>query len=60
MQTILDQITALFKNYNDAPITVLDKLPQAGSDRHYFRIHTADKNYIATYGSNIRENETFI
>jgi len=60
MQTILDQITALFKNYNDAPITVLDKLPQAGSDRHYFRIHTADKNYIATYGSNIKENETFI
>jgi aminoglycoside/choline kinase family phosphotransferase len=37
----------------------MDKLPQAGSERHYFRIHSADKNYIATYGANIKENESF-
>jgi aminoglycoside/choline kinase family phosphotransferase len=60
MQTISDQIVSLFKSYNNAEILGLDKLPQAGSDRHYFRIYTADKNYIATYGSNVKENESFI
>lgn len=60
MQTISDQVSVLFSNYNNAPITSIDKLPQAGSDRHYFRIHTPGKNYIATYGTNLKENETFI
>ena len=60
MNTISDHITALFKQHNDASITAIDKLPQAGSDRHYFRLYTPGKNYIATYGSNIKENESFI
>ncbi len=60
MHTISDHITALFKQHNDAPITAIDKLPQAGSDRHYFRLFTPGKNYIATYGNNIKENESFI
>ena len=60
MQTISDHIIALFKKHNDADISSIDKLPQAGSDRHYFRIYTPAKNYIATYGSNIKENESFI
>ena len=60
MHTISDHITALFKQYNDATITAIDKLPQAGSDRHYFRLYTPGRNYIATYGSNIKENESFI
>ncbi|MEX0636036.1 MAG: phosphotransferase, partial [Ferruginibacter sp.] len=60
MESIIQQVTHLFTQYNDAPITAVDKLPQAGSDRHYFRIHAGDKTYIATYGSNIKENETFI
>ena len=50
----------MFGKYNSAPVKAIDKLPQAGSDRHYFRIHTAEKNYIATFGPNIKENETFI
>jgi UPF0042 nucleotide-binding protein len=60
MHTISDQLTTLFGQYNNDPITSIDKLPQAGSDRHYFRIHTPGKNYIATYGTNLKENETFI
>ena len=60
MQTISDHIVLLFKAYNDADILGVDKLPQAGSDRHYFRIYTAGKNYIATYGNNVKENESFI
>jgi aminoglycoside/choline kinase family phosphotransferase len=38
----------------------LKKIPQSGSDRIYFRIFTADSSYVATYGKNIRENDTFI
>ena len=60
MQQITADIKALFSKYNDAPITKLDKMPQAGSDRQYFRIHSNDRTFIATYGTNIKENETFI
>lgn len=60
MPLLSDQISQLFGKYNSAPVRAIDKLPQAGSDRHYFRIHTDEKNYIATYGPNIKENETFI
>jgi RNase adapter protein RapZ len=60
MQTVREEIVKLFQQFNDAPVTAIDKLPQAGSERHYFRIHTADKNFIATYGANLKENESFI
>lgn len=60
MFTTTDKIKELFTTFSKAEITSIDKLPQAGSERHYFRIHTVDKNYIATYGANIKENESFI
>ena len=60
MHTIRDRIKELFSNFSKEPITGVDKLPQAGSERHYFRIHTTDKNFIATYGANLKENESFI
>ena len=60
MLTTTDKIKELFANFSKEPITAIDKLPQAGSERHYFRIHTANKNFIATYGANIKENESFI
>ncbi|MBP6025372.1 RapZ C-terminal domain-containing protein [Ferruginibacter sp.] len=60
MLTTTDKIKELFTTFSKAEITSIDKLPQAGSERHYFRIHTVDKNYIATYGANIKENESFI
>ncbi len=60
MLTTTDKIKELFTTFSKAEITSIDKLPQAGSERHYFRIHTADKNYIATYGANVKENESFI
>lgn len=59
MQSIIDSIRALFASYNNAEITSIDKLPQSGSNRIYFRIHTAGGSYIATYNDNIRENRTF-
>ena len=60
MDTAIDKIKELFATFSKAEIMAIDKLPQAGSERHYYRIHTADKNFIATYGANIKENESFI
>ncbi len=56
----IDKIQELFSTFSGSAITAIDKLPQAGSERHYYRIRTADKNYIATYGANLKENESFI
>lgn len=60
MQSVKEDIKKLFQQYSKEAITAIDKLPQAGSERHYFRIHTAGKTFIATYGANLKENETFI
>ncbi len=55
-----DKIKELFATFSTAEITAIDKLPPAGSERHYFRLFTVDKSFIATYGANIKENETFL
>ncbi len=60
MQTPTDEIQQLFSSFSNATITAIDKLPQAGSERHYYRLHTDSGNYIATHGANIKENEAFI
>ena len=60
MLTPTDRIKELFATFSKSEITAIDQLPQAGSERHYFRLFTADKNFIATYGANIKENETFL
>jgi aminoglycoside/choline kinase family phosphotransferase len=60
MHTTIDKIKEFFSGFLKESITGIDKLPQAGSERHYFRIHTADKTFIATYGANLKENESFI
>lgn len=60
MQKVIEDITQLFKQYSKEEIVSIEKLPQAGSDRYYFRILTAHKSFIATYGSNIKENDAFI
>jgi aminoglycoside/choline kinase family phosphotransferase len=60
MQTPIKEITNLFSTYSKASISSIDKLPQAGSERHYYRLHTAAGNFIATHGANIKENEAFI
>ncbi|MEI9955081.1 MAG: hypothetical protein WDM90_01905 [Ferruginibacter sp.] len=60
MQTTTDRIKELFSSFSKDEIVSIDKLPQAGSERHYFRLYTTNKNYIATYGVNIKENDSFI
>lgn len=60
MHKEIDEIKSEFISHCADEILQIEKLPQAGSERHYFRIVTATKRYIATYGLNIKENETFL
>jgi len=60
MNLTVERIKELFSSHFPEAVTAIDKLPQAGSERHYFRVHTSGKTYIATYGENLKENETFI
>jgi len=56
-------IRQLFSSFSTADILGMEKLPQAGSERQYFRLQTAgdsSKSYIATIGENLRENESFL
>lgn len=61
MKNVIDDIRELFQSYSTAVIDAIEKIPQSGSDRIYFRIATKDNSsYIATYSKNIKENNTFI
>lgn len=56
---ITESIKDLFSKYSAAEVSSIDKIPQAGSDRQYFKLHTNEGTFIATQGMNIKENETF-
>ncbi len=61
MQQIIDRITDLFKTFSQGTISGIEKIPQSGSDRSYYRITTdLPQTFIACVSSNIKENNTFI
>ncbi|HET7003551.1 MAG TPA: RNase adapter RapZ [Puia sp.] len=60
MDHINKDISDLFAVYSKEPVLSIDKIPQSGSIRIYYRIRTARNSFIATYGINIRENQSFI
>ncbi len=61
MLTEKEQITELFKTYSTKNIESINKLPQSGGDRVYYRLVTNDgKSFIATASDNLKENETFL
>lgn len=60
MPSTTQRIAGLFASYSNDPVVQIDKLPQSGSDRIYYRIKTSSASYIATSGHNTRENETFV
>ncbi len=60
MQSIIAQIRVLFHSFSREEIHSIEKIPQSGSIRLYFRIKAAQGNYIATHGINLRENQAFI
>jgi len=60
MQRIIEDIKTLFISTINKPVQQIEKIPQSGSDRIYFRISSPGQDYIATSGHNVKENETFI
>jgi len=59
MEEVVAAISSLFAAFKNAKEDRIEKLPQSGSDRIYFRIYAGNETYIATHNINIRENETF-
>jgi aminoglycoside/choline kinase family phosphotransferase len=59
---IIENIKALYDDWDGGktPITSVEKIPQSGSNRMYFRVGNERGSFIATYNDNIRENRTFI
>ncbi|HEY8689948.1 MAG TPA: RNase adapter RapZ, partial [Chitinophagaceae bacterium] len=60
MKAVAEDIKKVFLSYKNIPVKSIEKLPQSGGDRIYFRIRSKDGSYIATYNHNIKENETFL
>lgn len=61
MDVIIDAIGKLYQSYTNEAAIRIEKLPQSGSDRIYFRIYASNNNtFIATYNLNVKENGTFI
>lgn len=61
MQALIDVVSEMFERWSGSPPAQVDVLPQAGSDRRYFRMHdNGGRTVIATHGLNVPENEAFI
>lgn len=60
MEAVIEAIGQLFTDVCKKNADRIEKLPQSGSDRIYFRISAGEKTYIATYDINTRETVTFI
>ena len=60
MDKVKEDIERLFKTFSSDTVTNIEKLPQSGGDRVYFRVSAADKTFIATYSTNLKETETFL
>jgi aminoglycoside/choline kinase family phosphotransferase len=60
MEAAVEGIALLFETYKGKAADRIEKLPQSGSDRIYFRIYSGNETFIATYNTNIQENRTFI
>lgn len=60
MEGAIEGVTSLFQKFKNETADRIEKLPQSGSDRTYFRIYSGEETFIATYNLNIQENRTFI
>ena len=60
MEAVIDAIGKLFESIGKGKPDRIEKLPQSGSDRVYFRIYSGEETFIATYNLNQRETQTFI
>lgn len=60
MEEAIKAIDGLFLLLEKRKADRIEKLPQSGSDRSYFRIYAGMDTYIATYNLNRKETQTFI
>lgn len=60
MEAVIKAIGELFVSSGHPRPDRIEKLPQSGSDRVYFRIYSGAATFIATYNLNQRETQTFI
>ena len=60
MESIIEAIQQLCQQALQLTPDRIEKLPQSGSDRIYFRVYSAANTYIATYNINTRETATFV
>lgn len=59
IQSIKESVINLTDSNLPEKIMDVKMLPASGSSRIYFRIYTENGNYIATYNSNVEENNAF-
>lgn len=60
METMQESIQQLYVSLTGKVWDAIEKIPQSGGDRIYFRIKQGADSYIATFNLNVKENETFI
>ena len=60
MEAVIEAIGKLFESIGTGKPARIEKLPQSGSDRIYFRIYSGEETCIATYNLNRKETQTFI
>jgi aminoglycoside/choline kinase family phosphotransferase len=60
MEAVIQGIHTLFSSLKNQTADRIEKLPQSGSDRVYFRIYAGTESFIATYNINQKETNTFI
>ncbi|HBF88053.1 MAG TPA: phosphotransferase enzyme family protein [Bacteroidales bacterium] len=57
---IKENLIKLFEEWSDEKIIHVSELPQHGSYRQYFRLHSKTKNVIGVYNADIKENDAFL
>lgn len=60
MEAVIQGINDLFSSLNNQTVDRIEKLPQSGSDRVYYRIYAGANTFIATHNLNQKETNTFI
>ena len=59
LQQQIELIKSLYKDWKNNEPDSIEKIPQSGSDRVYFRIIKDDETLIGTHNLNIKENNSF-
>lgn len=61
MENINPTFLSLLQSIGNEKLEHIEKIPQSGGDRSYYRLHTdTPQTYIATVSDNVKENEAFI